>query len=641
MGSTPTWFVVLPDREIHPDVMRRLRQRALQLVAHPSGRPWLVGAWSPGELTVVAAGEVRLAVAGTCSLTTEELTERARRVRGLAAVESELSKAHGSFHVIASVGGHTYVRGTLSGERRVYLASVEGGTVCADRARTLAWLTSAELDAAQLAVRLTGFTAPHPLAGGGLWRGVHGVVPGEALHLEPGGQWHTAWWWQAPESELPLAEAAPALRQALRAAVALRVRPGEVLGADLSGGMDSTSLCFLAAEAGARLVAATLHWTAPGNEDHVYARHASEHLPSAEHLLFPSAELPAHFTGLDDRRDAGDEPSAGLRDRAQQHHLAEAMRLRGAVRRLSGHGGDHVVQPPDAYLHGLLRRSPLVGLRHAAGLRARRRWRLTAGVRMLLDRRSYGSWLAGTAGQLRAAPARGAVCAPQGWGLRPQLPPWASDQAADLLGELLRAAARDAEPLAAERGQHAWIRQAQEAGRIAGHLAFETVAAGLPAHSPFCDDAVINACLAARPHEAATPWSYKPLLAAAMDGLVPARILRRTTKDHCGVEWQQGLRLHRRDLAAWAEDSRLVAAGVADEELLRRVLLSPGLLRGGAPSLESTLGAEAWLRDLEAQPVPAHLSRPGVARPDPDRVDRSAPSTSTRTEEHHVEPTTF
>ncbi|GAB2990811.1 hypothetical protein GCM10023080_065720 [Streptomyces pseudoechinosporeus] len=379
--------------------------------------------------------------------------------------------------------------------------------------------------------------------------------------------------------------------------------------------MDSTSLCFLAAEAGARLVTATLHWNAPGNEDHTYARHAAEHLPGIERMVFASAELPAHFTGLNERRDPADEPSAALRDRAQQHQLAAAMRSHGALRRLMGHGGDHVVQPCDAYMHGLLRRSPLLGLRHVNGLRVHRRWPLGATLRMLLDGRGYGSWLAGTAGQLRQTPARGAVFGlPEGWRPRPQLPPWTSEQAVELLGELLRAAALDAVPLAPDRGRHAWTQQAQQAGRIAGHLAHETAAAGLPAHSPFCDDAVISACLVARPQEAAAPWSYKPLLAAATDGLVPARILRRTTKDHCGQEWHAGLKLHRRILAAWAEDSHLVAAGVADEEPLRRALISPGLLADGAGELEATLGAEAWLRDLAAHPTPAYLSRPDPAR---------------------------
>ncbi|MBG0852146.1 hypothetical protein I2W78_09915 [Streptomyces spinoverrucosus] len=616
-GSMPAcWFVVLPDREPGPGLLGRLRQRAAHVVTHASGRPWLVGTWpSPGEVLVARVGEVRLAVAGTCSLTAGDLAVRVRRVREPADVEGALEGAHGSFHVLASVGGRTYARGSLSQERRVYWVEVEGGTVCADRARTLAWLTGAELDAARLATRLAGFTVPYPLAGEALWRGIRGVTPGQALLLEPGGQCRTTSWWQAPPAELPLTEAASGLRRALREAVALRVRPGEVLGADLSGGMDSTSLCFLAAEAGARLVTATVHQSTPGAEDHVYARHAAEHLPIAERLEFPYSELPAHFTGLGERRDPGDEPSGLLRDRAQQRQLAGALRACGAELRLTGHGGDAVVQAPDAYVHRLLHRSVLTGTRHLAGLRARGRWPLGATVRMVLDQRSYGAWLAGTAGRLRDRPALGAACVQEPWGLRPLLPPWASDAAADLFGELLRAAARDAVPLFADRARHAWLHQAQEAGRIATHLADESAAAGLPAHSPYCDDAVISACLAALPHEAADPWSFKPLLKAAMEGLVPARVLGRTTKDHTGVAWQDGLRQHRRELLAWAEDSHLVAAGVADEELLRRALTSPGLLRGGAGELEATLGAEAWLRDLAAHPVPTYLAAPPARTP--------------------------
>ncbi|WP_369211392.1 asparagine synthase-related protein [Streptomyces flavofungini] len=129
------------------------------------------------------------------------------------------------------------------------------------------------------------------------------VSPGHALLLEPGGSCRPVAWWQAPEAGLPLAEAALALRSALCDAVALRVRPGQVLAADLSGGMDATSLCFLAAEAGASLVTATLHWEALGNENQRYARYAADRLPDIESLVFPSAELPSCFAGLECRQD--------------------------------------------------------------------------------------------------------------------------------------------------------------------------------------------------------------------------------------------------------------------------------------------------------------------------------------------------
>ncbi|WKX72365.1 asparagine synthase-related protein [Streptomyces sp. XD-27] len=549
-------------------------------------------------------GEVRLAVAGICSLNAAELASRAGRIRATADIEAALSGAHGSFHVSASVAGRSYVRGSFSGKRRVYRAQVDGVTVCADRAHVLARLTGAEVDTAQLALRLAGVTVPHPLADSASWCGVGAVPPAEAVELKPGGGARALRWWRAPAAELPLREAAAGLREALRRAVALRVRPGDVVAADLSGGMDSTSLCFLAAEAGARLVTMTLHWSAPTNEDRAYATLAAQRLPLVEQLVFPAGDLPACFAGLDERVDPGDGPSLVKRDRLIQQHLAEEMRSRGTRLRLSGHGGDHVVQPPAAYVHGLLRRSPVAGLRHVAGLRARYRQPLGTTVAALLDRRSYASWLAHAAGQDLRTPA---PMMDFGWGVRPQLPPWASDQAVELSREQLRAAVRDAvEPLHRERGRHAWIAAVQQAGLGDVHISRDAAFAGLPQHTPFCDDAVVEAALAARPHEAASPWSYKPLLAAAMGGLVPEPILRRTTKDHCMPEWQEGVRRQRRTLAAWADDSRLVAAGVADEAELRRALLSPGLLSGGVSELEATLAAEAWLRDVEHQETLNH-----------------------------------
>ncbi|MFG3242845.1 asparagine synthase-related protein [Streptomyces sp. NPDC048157] len=600
-----SWFVVVPDEELPRSLLARLRERASNVVSYPSGRPWLLGSWRPEQMARAQAGERLLAVAGTSSATAAGLTARLKGVRTVADLEEALRGLAGSFHVAACLDGYGYVRGSASGARRLYRSRVEGVTVCADRARTLAWLTGAELDTAQLAARLTASYLPHPLAGDAMWTGVDSIRPGDALHLRPDGTSSAAAWWQPPPAEMPLAEGAGHLREALRAAVALRVRARRTLAADLSGGMDSTSLCFLAAEAGASLVTATLHWNTPGNQDHHYAQYAADRLPGITALRFTSAQLPTCFTGLDQRHEPLEEPAAVLRDRARQQHVARALRERGAVLRLSGHGGDHAVIPPASYLHALARRSPHTALRQLAGFKARDRWTMKDSARMLLSTPDYPAWLAGTARRTQTADS---AQKPELWGARPVLPIWASAQAREQFAALLDTAATHAQPLAHDPGRHAWIQQMREAGRVAGLLNDAGAVDGLAIDSPFCDDTVQDACLAVRPQEAGHPWSYKPLLAAAMETLVPAPLLHRTTKDHCGPDWHHGLKTHRRPLAHWADTSHLVAAGLADEALLRRALLSPGLNAGGAPALENTLGTEEWLRDLTHHPTPHYLA---------------------------------
>ncbi|WP_216900841.1 asparagine synthase-related protein, partial [Nocardia alni] len=449
------WFVALPDRETRQGFVERLREGAVDVVRHPSGRPWLVGSWPPGRMVLASEGGQMLAVMGTSSTTPVDLTARLKRVRTVADVESALHGVYGSFHVAASVDGHMYVRGSAFGVRRLYQATVEGVTVCADRARTLAHLTAADLDPARVAARLAAPCLPHPLADAPMWTGVATVEPGHALRVAPDGRARTIAWWQPPPAHLPLTNAAGLLREALRAAVALRVRPGRVLAADLSGGMDSTSLCFLAAEAGAHLVTSTQHWDSPGNQDHHYARFAVDRLAHIEPLVFTSADLPACFTGLDERREPLEEPSGLLRNRARHRHTADALRARGAELRLSGHGGDHAVVPPDAYLHTLWRRSPLTALRVTNGFKARGRWSLPTAARMLLRTDSYAAWLIGAAAHLRESARTNPGPAP--WGPRPALPPWASDQAVDLVAAVLRRAAEHTEPLDPDPGRHAWL----------------------------------------------------------------------------------------------------------------------------------------------------------------------------------------
>ncbi|WP_425086150.1 asparagine synthase-related protein [Streptomyces hainanensis] len=448
--------------------------------------------------------------------------------------------------------------------------------------------------------------APYPLDVAGVWRGVESVQPGEALHLGADGSVRTERWWQPPPSDLPLAEAAPLLRDALGAAIAARVRPGQIWGADLSGGMDSTSLCFLAHEAGAELVAVTLEWAALTNEDAHYARQAARHLPGITHLTFPSGTLPGHFAHLDESHPPLDDPNVLLRDRAQQEHMVRALREHGALRRLSGHGGDHLVAPQPAYLHRLVRRHPVAGARHAAAHRAAGRWPLATMLRQLSSRRSLTEWLAAQADSL-AATRRGQQrnC---DWGPPLALPSWATSTARGLAAEAFRQAADSSlEAFGPDRGTHAWVHMARLAGVTSALLDEWSQGVRLPFEAPFCDDGVLTACLRVRPQEAGHPAAYKPLLKAAMHGVVPEEILARTTKDDSSQEWYAGLTAQRRTFAAWAADFHLGALGLIDPAALRRSMLAPSLVAGGAPELEYSLGIEKWLRELDIHPDPSHL----------------------------------
>ncbi|OON82803.1 hypothetical protein [Streptomyces tsukubensis] len=59
---------------------------------------------------------------------------------------------------------------------------------------------------------------------------------------------------------------------------------------------------------------------------------------------------------------------------------------------------------------------------------------------------------------------------------------------------------------------------------------------------------MISACPAVRAQDTTSPWACKPLLAAAMKGIVPDHLLARTTKDHVTREWHDSLR-HRRTVS--------------------------------------------------------------------------------------------
>ncbi|MFR0357701.1 lasso peptide isopeptide bond-forming cyclase [Streptomyces sediminimaris] len=604
-GPGDAHFAVFADRADAAAVARSFARAGSRTLTHASGRPWLVGHWHDDDILAVHACGASLAVVGCCPIDAGDLRRRAARLRDLAELDTLARSLPGSFHLVGALDGRLRVQGTASGLRLVFHAEIDGVRVAATRADLLASALDLDPDVAEVAVRLL-WPTPYPLSETSMWRAVTAVRPGDALVVADDGRGlrHTRWW-TPPEPVRPLAEAAPLIRQALEEAVGARTRQGGVVSCDLSGGLDSTSICFLADRSAARVVASTWPGRDPADTDLPWAERAIGCLPDAEHVVWDADASPLVYDNLLGIDDLLDEPTIGVMDRSRVLHHLPGLAARGSRLHLTGIGGDHVAWCSEAYYHRLLRTRPLFAVRQVRGFRALWQWPLGGTVRALADARPYPVWLADAARRLRDAPPP-PVATALGWGMAPRLFDWMTPQAERLARQRLLDAAATASPLHPDRGLHADLEQIRSCTRVIRQWDGMAARTGLPMASPFLDDRVIEACLAVRPGDRVSPWRYKPVLATALRGIVPEECLRRGTKATASMDAANGLREHRADLLALWDDARLAQLGLVDRDALRHLALRPASRGLSEAVLYSTIAAEVWLRGLARghTPVP-------------------------------------
>ncbi len=523
------------------------------------------------------------------------LPETIRDLSDLSDVDSVAARLPGSFHLVASLGGRVRVQGTASGLRPIYHARLAGVTVAASRADVLAWLAGAGVDEEQVAVRLLD-GMPHPLALTPVWRGVGMVEPGSWLRLDPDGSARAARWWTPPTPEVPLAEGAGPVREALVRAVAARTAPGGIVTCDLSGGMDSTTMCFLAADGPAKVIARTMSSPDPAGDDLVWARRAAQHLPHVQHIVVSGEDWPLRYAGLSDFDEVLDEPTLSVVSRPELARFFFTLSDLGARLHLTGIGGDHVTWSGPTHYHDLLPRRPLLALRQLRGFRALHHWPLGETLRALADRRPYRKWMAGAAESLQR-PQPGLEWT-LGWAHPPRLAGWVTTGAADNVRAAMKRAAETAEPLAPTRGSHVELAVIRQSGRWLRQVEQMCARAGVPMASPFYDDQVISACLAIRPQDRATPWRYRPVLREAMRGIVPDDCLRRTTKGVFSLPAARSLERHRADLLALWTGSRLGAMGIVDESRIRAAI-GGSMTESEQAHLDTAISVEVWLRGIQ------------------------------------------
>ncbi|MCK1794767.1 asparagine synthase-related protein [Streptomyces sp. XM4193] len=592
-------FIVLPDNEQGEAVAAaRSGEPAREVITHASGRPWIVGTWSAEDLAIASVGRNLVVLLGRTGRGTDALVRALERVRTPADLDGPARSLHGSHYLLASLDGRVRVQGTLSAARQVHFAEVDGVTVAAESPLRLVGRDPARLDEEAVATRLLS-DVPWPLNNAPLWRGTRQLPQHSCLEIDLDGRARVRRWWSPPEPEAPLSTGAADIRTALEEAVRARTHDVDALSADLSGGMDSTSVAFLAARESPRLLACREATNDVSNDDGVWADRAAAQLPGVEYDVTPWEEQPHQLAGLLRPDFDPEEPLEFIRTR--EHKLLQARRAAawGSTRHLTGHGGDQLFLPSPTGLHTLVRRHPLRALRSIRANSAMLRWGLLPTLRQLADGGSYGKWLA-AAGDRLDAPAPGFAVADIGWGAALRMPPWATGDAVDSARDRLRAAAVEAEPLAASRGDHEVLHFVRQCGDTMRQVDRIFRRYGISAEAPFLDDRVVEATLAIRVDHRNVPGSYKPALAAAMRSVVPQELIQRPTKAEYSAEVYAGLRRHQDELMDMCDDLKLARLGLVDADALRAALLRshPGP-RTMVP-LMPTLACESWLRSLYA-----------------------------------------
>ncbi|MEU9121140.1 lasso peptide isopeptide bond-forming cyclase [Streptomyces sp. NPDC048506] len=605
LSDISTWFLVLPDTpdEAVEKIVAKARPHALQVISHPSDRPWLLGRWPEGALTVGGAGDARVAVLGEHAVTTAEATRAAETVltTGSPDVLDRFAAAWpGSFHLLArSADASLRVQGGVVGVRRVFHARAGSTAVACDRADVLAELLGTHLDEERLALQLLAMGLTYPLNTVPPWRGVDTVPVGHQLTVGPDGPARTRRWWTPPEPDVPLHEGAARFAAALTTAVDVRTRGRSFVTCDL-GGLDSTAVCCAAVAGGAKVVAYTVALHDPLADDTVWARRTVEALGVVEHHVLEADHVPLTFEGLDTVDELLDAPSAMAVDHSRRMSVVRAAAERGSGLHLTGIGGDELLSGGAARLHHMVRTRPRTALRHLRGYRAKYRWSRRRMVGQLVDRRSYSTWLKQVATDLGEPPSSADVPVLQ-WAEPARMPHWTTPEAVAAVRRQILAAAPVTEALAPDHGAHRELATMEAISRFVRHMGQLAGPWGIVCSAPYYDTQVVEAALAIRPWERITPWRYKPLIVEAMRGIVPEVSRARATKANASLEEEVGLREHRVRLLALCEDSRLERLGLIDTAVLRDWCRRPLDVETESALLHTTVACELWLRAREAR----------------------------------------
>lgn len=601
MEHYASFIVALPDVDSGSLIQERLHDFTNVRLNHPSGRPWLLARVTTETLLAHTEGQRRVAMVGPTSASSYDLERIAQRGMHAPRELADASRRFdGSFCVFGSFEGLLYASGPAMETRRIFHAEIDGVRVVADRADVLAELGGLEIDYTALGLRLVG-DLPHPANDLPMWKNLTAVPGAQYIIVQRDGVTvDSETWWHRPKPTLSRAEGAERLREAVAAAVRVRTDADADVACDLSGGLDSTPLCYFAAQGPRGVLARTYYTNDPGGrEDLDWARRALSSMPGVHtHEAFSPDGLPGFFGGLSDLRIHLDEPTQAAAAAPRMQHMLHDDVKRGIRTHITGLGGDHLLRGVKLWNHTLMLTRPITAWRWARAEDASTNVGLFTTLRQLLDRRSYRQWFAEATNDAVNEVEFPELPQTNDWSIPFGFPPWLSSEARHSLAERLWQLKTDVEPLGDNLAEHFDLFTLREAGKIARSMGLIGQMTGVSYDAPLLDDHVVEAALEVRYEDRDSPIEWKPLMKAAMRGLLPDDYLRRTTKIGGGPQSVRGYAANFESLMGLWEESGLFECGLIDQDILRSTA-QPSATAAPTSQVRTLNDAAIFLRDWQ------------------------------------------
>lgn len=574
-------------------------------------RLWSWGPWHPGEVSTAECARARLLAVGQCLADARTMREDLERATRDGRWE-RLTQWPGAYLLVVIHDGDrltAYV--DPAGQFPLYYAQRGDRTALSTRATAAAVLagTGGAADATALAAQIVCPGVPELTEARSAFAHVRRLGGGEALRIEPSGVL-THWTYErlSPDSGADFKESAARLRSSLTRAVTLRADGPRRVTSDFSGGMDSTSLAFLAARGATEpLDAFVYHHPDASAGDLEHALHYAAETPAVRLDVTRGTLASLPYRGLESQGPMDQPDPAAVTGSRLRLRLAHIARDGGSVH-LTGEGGDALLAVPPAYLGDL---AAAVGLRRLAhDARALARLRQLSPARVAFRALRLAHTPADRALRELAVLLENPVQRPTQWldAVAWWSPPgpeaaWLTTRARRHLAELARERSESAsgDPLLLTPGTRAVLCDLRNSAAVQGQFTSIAREFGVWPQAPFLDSEVVRACTSLPLPLKADPFTVKPLLAAGLAGLVPDPVLRRRTKGDYAAEDYWGARLSAAELRA-----RLVRSPLADLGIIEpsRVIASLDRAVAGLsapfPALNRLLGADMWLACCES-----------------------------------------